>query len=101
MQEAPKTLSKEARNLWDSIVKNYEFDVVGLPILQNALESYDRMKAASKILNKEGLVVKDRFKFPRPHPAVKIELEARLCMLRHLRALGLEFSDMPGSEGVK
>jgi len=94
MQEAPKSLSKEARNLWEKIAKAYTFDTVGLPILQNALESYDRMRQATRILNKEGIVVRDRFDFPRPHPAVKIELEARLCMLRHLRALGVEFSDI-------
>ena len=95
MQQAPKTLSKEAKKLWNQIAGSYTFDAIGLAILTSAMQAYDRMLEAGSTLDREGCVVRDRFKQPRQHPAFLNESAARFAMLRHLRALGVSLGDLP------
>ncbi len=96
-KSAPSGLSAEAKQLWAKILSLYEFDEIGLTILHNALRCFDRMLEAGRILKQSGTVYTDRISAPRSHPAVRHEHDARLAMLRHLRALGVDFSDIEES----
>ncbi len=98
MEPAPKRLSKDAQKLWNRIVAGYEFDVIGLTILESAMDAFDRMRDAAATLKREGSVFKDRFGCPKQHPAFLNENAARLAMLRHLRALGVDMAQLPDSE---
>ena len=95
---APKKhLSAEARQLWKRIVEEWELDDLGLLLLEGALESLDRMRQAQRLIKKEGVIVKDRFGEDRPHPAVRIERDARATMLRNIKALGLDLEPLNGA----
>jgi P27 family predicted phage terminase small subunit len=101
MQEAPTTLDKDGRELWQHITRGYEFDHLGLVILARACECYSRLRQAARVLRREGLTVKDRFNFPRLHPAWRIEAEARGLLLKHLNALHVDLGDIPNIGGNK
>jgi P27 family predicted phage terminase small subunit len=98
MQKPPESLSKEAKKLWAKISASYEFDEIGLAILANAMQAFDRMIEARSTLDREGCVYRDRFKQPRQHPAFLNEASSRLAMLRHLRALGVSLGDLPAGK---
>jgi len=91
-------LSQEARRWWRHFVSAWEFDEAGLLILASALEAFDRMRQAQKILTDEGLVIQDRFGQKKCHPAALIERDARAGMLRALKQLNLDLE--PLQEGV-
>src|SRR4051812_30668825 len=86
----PGHLTKEAKDWWQRIVREYGIgDEAGLLLLEAGLTSFDRANAARLILEKEGLVVKDRYEQYRPHPAAGVERDARKCMLAFFRELNL------------
>jgi P27 family predicted phage terminase small subunit len=95
----PGHLSKEAKKLWRKILEGWELDNAALVVLESALESFDRMREAQAILAEEGIVVLDRFKQKKQHPATFIERDAKNSMLRALKQLNLEIEplhDRPG-----
>ena len=49
--KASAHLSPEARSWWHKITNAWELDVAALLLLESALESFDRMRQAQKILN--------------------------------------------------
>ena len=70
-----------------------EFDISdrgGLEILDRAIESFCRMKAAEKIIDKEGLTVKNRFNEIREHPALNTERKSRSQFLLAIKQLNLD-----------
>ncbi len=84
-------LTKEGQELFDSIKKRYSMtDDAGLLLLKVVCESRDMMQAAEKIVEKEGLVVKDRYT-TKAHPAVQIIDKSRGAMFQGLRQLNLDF----------
>jgi P27 family predicted phage terminase small subunit len=87
----PKKLSAEGKRLWRSILEEFEVsDSAGLLLLGTALESFDEMRTAQKILEVDGQVIEDRFHQKRQHPATLIVRDARNLMLRSLKALNLD-----------
>ncbi|MBU5635493.1 phage terminase small subunit P27 family [Geomonas sp. Red69] len=98
--KAPKHLSKEARNLWDRLLKEYDIgDEAGLLILQTGLEAFDRMRDAQAVIAKEGLTVKDRFDQPKAHPLTTVERDSRAAMLAALKALNLDLEPLQDRAG--
>jgi phage terminase small subunit len=92
--DAPAHLSAEARAWWARFVAGWNLDDAGRFILGAALESFDRMRGAQRVIKREGLTVKGK-----AHPATVIERDARLAMLRALRQLNLDVEplrDQPG-----
>src|SRR5690348_2616603 len=96
-KSAPDRLSAEAQRLWDRIVADYQVeDAAGRLILQSGLEAFDRLREAQRLLELEGLLCRDRFGQPRPHPAILIERDCRTQLLAAFRLLRLE----PGEAGL-
>ena len=94
--QPPAHLSAEAKTLWKKLIEEFSIDdEAGLLLLGTALESFDDMRAAQLIINRDGPIVKDRFGQFRQHPATLVLRDSRNLMLRSLKALNLDIS--PGS----
>lgn len=88
--KAPKHLRADARRMWDRLRADYAIDdSAGLALLQAACEAYQRAQEARERIDKDGAILKDRFKQLKPHPACVIERDARSQMINALRALRL------------
>ena len=92
----PEHLTEPAAAFWRDVVTEYELDAHNLKRLEAACDSYDRMCAARRAVLEAGMVFEDRFGQVKPSPAIAIERDARLALLRALRELGL---DIPVPEG--
>lgn len=96
----PAHLSKEAKAIWKEILTEYSIDdAAGLRILRVALEAYDRAQAARASIDKVGMMFKDRFNCPKPHPLLPIERDSRAAFLAGMKALQLDLEplhDRPG-----
>lgn len=100
---APVHLSDAAKRWWRELQKEYDIDdPAGLLLLQTAMESFDRMKAAQAQIAVEGQTVLDRFDKPKPHPLLTVERDARAQLLLALKSLNLDLEplrDGPGRPG--
>ncbi len=68
---------------------DYELEEHHRAILAVALEARDRMYQASAAIEADGPYVGGRFGL-KAHPALAVERDSRLAMLRALRELGLD-----------
>lgn len=85
-------LSEEAQNWHDKILQEYSItDEAGKLLVQTAMESFDRMRSAQKVVEKEGIVFKDKFGQLKNNPANAVERDARAAMLAAIKQLGLDF----------
>lgn len=91
----PPTLPEPSLKLWRRLQTDYGIvDSGGLTLLTTACQAHGRMVQASEMLAKEGLTVHDRHGQPRPHPAVKIEHDARAQLLLGLKMLSLDIEPL-------
>ena len=91
----PSTLSEAAATLWRQLQTEYQIsDKGGLIILTAACESYDRMREASIIVEREGMTIKDRFGQDKVHPAFIAERDSRAAMLQALKMLNLDLEPL-------
>ncbi len=97
--DPPAHLSPEAKGWWARVISGWDLDDPSLLLLESALELFDRMRQAQRLIKKDGMVVKDRFGQRRPHPACLIERNSKLGMLRHLRELGLDLEPIRDTIG--
>jgi phage terminase small subunit len=72
------------------VVSSYELEAHHLHLLTGACEFWDRKQTARKIIEKEGILVLDRFGQQREHPAVKVERDSGLMFAKLLRELALD-----------
>jgi P27 family predicted phage terminase small subunit len=79
-------------------VEEWEVGRDGLLVLQVALEAYDRLCQARRLIDTEGIIITDPSGRRRAHPALMVEKEARLGLLRAWRQLGLDV-EPPGPVG--
>jgi hypothetical protein len=80
-------------------MEGWELDDPSLLILEGALECFDRMREAQRIIAKEGPTIKDRWGQVKAHPAILVERDAKTSMLRHVKMLALDLeplNDAPG-----
>jgi hypothetical protein len=75
--------------LWDEIERGGQLDAAGLTVLRVALEALDRLDEARKLVTEEGLTLVSPRGAVRPHPALRVEREARAGFLAALGRLGL------------
>lgn len=88
---APAGLSVAGRGLWQRLRTEYSIlDAGGLAVLEQAARCYDRAEEARRMLDREGVVVKDRWGQRKPHPAAPVERDARAQLLAALRQLNIE-----------
>ena len=87
----PKHLSKEAKNLYRSIIDEYGIDDgAGLAILTTACEAWDRARQAREQIDADGLLLADRFGQKKLHPAATVERDSRSQWLQAIKTLGLD-----------
>jgi P27 family predicted phage terminase small subunit len=88
---APAHLSKAARTWWKQLTDMYEFESPdSVMTLECVMECFDRATAAREMVQKEGVVIRDRFGQLKQHPGTIVERDAKMAMLRALRQLGLD-----------
>ncbi len=87
----PAGLSDAASTWWQSVRDEYGIaDPAGIALLNQAAQALDRADAARTLLDAEGLVVRDRFDQPKPHPASVIVRDAEASFRSALRDLRLD-----------
>jgi hypothetical protein len=77
-------------------------DEGGLLLLETAMRALDRAESARTLLERDGVVITDRWGQQKPHPAAAVERDARAGMLQALKALNLDVEplrDRPGRPG--
>jgi phage terminase small subunit len=90
---APSHLSKDACELFDTLVADYEFEPVELETLRMALEARDQAATARRKVNRDGQVLPDRFGQLKAHPSVTIHRDALATWAKLMKQLGLPVSD--------
>jgi hypothetical protein len=90
--KAPSELGQSGRNFWKKIISEYELDSHHIELLTLAGKCLDRIESAREILDMEGVITRDRFGCPKPHPATAVELQNKTIFSRLIRELGLDVS---------
>ena len=91
--QPPKHLSRESKAWWRQVVSDYDLERHHLKLLQAAAESWDRVAQARALIERDGIVIKDRFGQQKPHPAVDIERHNRALFTKMLRELALDVEE--------
>jgi len=99
----PRHLSDESRRIWRELNAGWILEGDQLLTLRTALEAFDRLQQARRILDIEGLTCVSRtaageVKVCR-HPASSIEKEARNGFLAALKMLGLTMDEVTNPPG--
>lgn len=93
--KAPGNLSREAKEIWQKIQDEYQIeDKAGLTILNTAMEAYQTMKDAQKIIGVDGLTVKDKFGQVKAHPLCSVLRDNRAQFLQGLKHLNLDIEPL-------
>jgi hypothetical protein len=83
-------LSAEAESLKARLEAAYDVSSVGAQaMLLAGLKAYDTARKAEAILERDGVVVLDRYGTPKAHPACDVARQARAQWQSTLRVLGL------------
>lgn len=86
-----KDLPKHIRAWRDALAADYAItDPAGVALLDQAAEAAHRAEQARELLAKEGLVLRDRWNQPKPHPATIIARDAEASFRSALRELRLD-----------
>ena len=99
----PPGLSNGAKQWYRRLMVEFEIkDEAGLLLLTTAMQALDRAESARVLLEKDGIVIVDRWGQQKLHPAAAVERDARSGMLQALKALNLDVEplrDRPGRPG--
>ena len=88
-------LSKESKTWYDSVKEAYSIeDEAGLLLLGTVAESVDLMRSAQRSIDKDGLIIKDRYGSPKPHPGATIIRDAKSSIFIGLKALNLDLEPL-------
>lgn len=83
-------LSAEALAVKARLDEAFDLTSVGAQeMLLAGLRAFDTMRNAERIIERDGVVVNDRYGTPKAHPAVDIARQARAQWMGCLRVLGL------------
>ena len=84
-------ITKEGKLLKKAILDEFDIsDQAGQAILNQAIESYCRMREAAEIVNRDGLTYVNRFNEVREHPSLNTERKSRAQFLGALKQLSLD-----------
>ena len=95
----PRPLSVHGQRLWQAI--QLEFDIVdtaSCELLCLACQALDRAESLRETIDRDGDVLQTE-SGPRPHPALKDELNNRVYVRQTLRALGLVYEPTRSGPG--
>lgn len=96
----PAGLSKAGSQWYQRLTTEFEIrDEAGRLLLETAMRAFDRAEAARALLDKDGVVLVDRWGQSKPHPAVVIERDARAGMLSALKMLNLDIEPLRDRAG--
>ena len=100
ISKPPAHLSREAKAWWKKLCSEFELgDSTAQILLESALSSFDKWQSARRVLSKEGDFIFDRFHQRRAHPALQVERDSKILMLKSFAALHLDLEplrDFPG-----
>ncbi len=86
-----RKLSTEAQEWHDTLQTAYSiFDAGGMLLLRTAAECFDRLRQFQEIVDKDGLIQKDKAGRLKPHPLLIEERNARAQMMAAIKALNLD-----------
>jgi len=92
-------LSEAATRLYASVMSDFELTDPEAAVLVEGLRSWDRAEEARKIVDSEGVTMRNRFGHPERHPAVIIERDSRRDFVAAMRQLGLASKYEGGERG--
>jgi len=88
-ERAPAGLSVSAKRLWKEAVDGFIMSPAELRVLENLCTAQDRVDQARAIIEREGLVVLDRYGVPKANPACDLEAKNKVLVARFVAQLGL------------
>ena len=88
--KTPRHFSAEMRSWWATVVGSWVLEPHHLHVLRLACEAFDRGQDARKVLQRDGLTIRDKYGTVKPHPAAAIVRDAAAQFERLLRALDLD-----------
>lgn len=86
---APKHLSRDSRATWRAITSEWILGADSLPLLQGALENWDKYQQCQAQVARDGPTFKTENGMIRQHPAAKLGLDYFAAYRMALRQLGL------------
>ena len=93
MINAPEYLSKNSKEFFNKIMETYDFEEHHIKTLIMACESMDRVEQARLRIKEDGAYFIDRFRNPKPHPALKVEAQFKVIFARLIRQLDLDIEE--------
>jgi P27 family predicted phage terminase small subunit len=98
--KAPGHLSKDAKALWQELTNEYAInDSGGLAILKTGLEAWDRAASARMQIDKEGMVLADKYEQKKAHPLLTVEKDNRAAFLNAIKMLNLDIEPLRDKAG--
>ena len=96
----PEHLSQASKTIWTEILTEYLIDdSAGLKILRVALESFDRCQAARQAIDRDGMVIQDKYGQKKCHVLLATERDSRAAFLAGLKALNLDLEPLKNGPG--
>src|SRR5512135_1120762 len=83
-------ISAEARDMARGICKEWKFTNQERVLFRQALENFDQMREAQRLIKADGLVLEDKMGRKYLHPACVVEKVAKNNFMRLIRAIGFE-----------
>lgn len=91
----PSHLKRRSKTFWRTITEHYNLGPDHLEALRRLCECIDRADEARRIVDEEGIVVRDRYSNPKTHPAADLEVKLRAQIRGYLEALKLDQEGLP------
>jgi P27 family predicted phage terminase small subunit len=90
-RRAPSHLTSSSKKIWRQLAEEYQLhdEPAAILVLTAAMEARDRMEQARREVAEHGMTVPTGAGGVKPAPAVGIERDARIAMVRCLRELSL------------